>query len=101
MGFGGRRFWSCILGSVKGLFLGMLVAVATTGPIALALLPYPSLYWPFTVVGFAIAGLAFLSDPYRANLSTVWPHWSLMDFAPEGRPDRGTRPQKFRSEFLE
>ena len=35
------------------------------------------------------------------NVDTVWPYWNLMDFTPEGRPDRETPPQKFRSEFLE
>jgi predicted dithiol-disulfide oxidoreductase (DUF899 family) len=34
-------------------------------------------------------------------VDTVWPYWNLMDFTPEGRPDRDTPPQKFRSEFLE
>jgi hypothetical protein len=32
---------------------------------------------------------------------TVWPYWNLMDYTPEGRPDRLTPPQRFRSEFLE
>jgi predicted dithiol-disulfide oxidoreductase (DUF899 family) len=35
------------------------------------------------------------------HVDTVWPYWNLMDFTPEGRPDRQTPPQKFRSEFLE
>ena len=35
------------------------------------------------------------------HVDTVWPYWNLMDFTPEGRPDRMTPPQKFRSEFLE
>jgi predicted dithiol-disulfide oxidoreductase (DUF899 family) len=35
------------------------------------------------------------------HLDTVWPYWNLMDFTPEGRPDRLTPPQTFRSEFLE
>ena len=35
------------------------------------------------------------------HVDTVWPYWNLMDFTPEGRPDRDTPPQKFRSEFLE
>ena len=35
------------------------------------------------------------------HVDTVWPYWNLMDFTPEGRPDRETPPQKFRSEFLE
>ena len=35
------------------------------------------------------------------HLDTVWPYWNLMDFTPEGRPDRQTPPQRFRSEFLE
>ena len=35
------------------------------------------------------------------HVDTVWPYWNLLDFTPEGRPDRTTPPQKFRSEFLE
>jgi predicted dithiol-disulfide oxidoreductase (DUF899 family) len=35
------------------------------------------------------------------HVDTVWPYWNLMDFTPEGRPDRLTPPQKFRSRFLE
>lgn len=35
------------------------------------------------------------------HVDTVWPYWNLMDFTPEGRPDRIVPPQKFRSEFLE
>jgi predicted dithiol-disulfide oxidoreductase (DUF899 family) len=35
------------------------------------------------------------------HVDTVWPYWNLMDFTPEGRPDRSTPPQKYRSEFLE
>jgi predicted dithiol-disulfide oxidoreductase (DUF899 family) len=35
------------------------------------------------------------------HVDTVWPYWNLMDFTPEGRPDRLTPPQKFRPEFFE
>ena len=35
------------------------------------------------------------------HVDTVWPYWTLMDFTPEGRPDRDLPPQKFRSKFLE
>ncbi len=35
------------------------------------------------------------------HVDTVWPYWNLMDFTPEGRPDRLTPPQNFKSEFLE
>lgn len=35
------------------------------------------------------------------HVDTVWPYWNLFDFTPEGRPDRVTPPQRFRSEFLE
>ena len=35
------------------------------------------------------------------HLDTVWPYWNLMDFTPEGRPDRELAPQNFRSKFLE
>src|SRR5688500_1690972 len=44
----------------------------------------------------------FWASELEANhVDTVWPYWNLMDFTPEGRPDRDTPPQKFRSEFLE
>jgi predicted dithiol-disulfide oxidoreductase (DUF899 family) len=35
------------------------------------------------------------------HVDTVWPYWNLMDFTPEGRPDRVTPPQRFVSQFLE
>ncbi len=35
------------------------------------------------------------------HVDTVWPYWNLMDFTPEGRPDRQMPPQNFRSKFLE
>lgn len=35
------------------------------------------------------------------HVDTVWPYWNLLDLTPEGRPDRSTPPQQFRSEFLE
>jgi predicted dithiol-disulfide oxidoreductase (DUF899 family) len=35
------------------------------------------------------------------HVDTVWPYWNLLDFTPEGRPNRDTPPQKFRSQFLE
>jgi predicted dithiol-disulfide oxidoreductase (DUF899 family) len=35
------------------------------------------------------------------HVDTVWPYWNLMDYTPEGRPDRVVPPQKFKSEFLE
>jgi predicted dithiol-disulfide oxidoreductase (DUF899 family) len=35
------------------------------------------------------------------HVDTVWPYWNLLDFTPEGRPDRDTPPQNFRSRFLE
>jgi predicted dithiol-disulfide oxidoreductase (DUF899 family) len=35
------------------------------------------------------------------HVDTVWPYWNLMDFTPEGRPDKLTPPQNFRSRFLE
>ena len=41
------------------------------------------------------------TDSMMNHVDTVWPYWNLMDFAPKGRPDRDTPPQKFRSEFLE
>lgn len=35
------------------------------------------------------------------HVDTVWPYWNLMDFTPDGRPDRMVPPQTFRSRFLE
>jgi predicted dithiol-disulfide oxidoreductase (DUF899 family) len=35
------------------------------------------------------------------HVDTVWVYWNLMDFTPEGRPDKVTPPQNFRSQFLE
>ena len=44
----------------------------------------------------------FLGNRNDVNhVDTVWPYWNLLDFTPEGRPDRDTPPQRFRSEFLE
>lgn len=41
------------------------------------------------------------SELHGNHVDTVWPYWNLMDLTPEGRPDRMTPPQEFRSEFLE
>lgn len=35
------------------------------------------------------------------DIDMVWPYWNLMDLTPEGRPDRGSPPQDFRSRYLE
>lgn len=35
------------------------------------------------------------------HVDSVWPYWNLFDFTPEGRPNRDTPPQTFRSRFLE
>ena len=35
------------------------------------------------------------------DLDMVWPYWNLMDMTPEGRPDRHSPPQDFRSRFQE
>jgi len=35
------------------------------------------------------------------HVDTVWIYWNMMDMTPEGRPDRMTPPQNFRSRFLE
>jgi predicted dithiol-disulfide oxidoreductase (DUF899 family) len=45
--------------------------------------------------------LFWATETQSNHVDTVWPYWNLMDFTPEGRPDRLTPPQKFRSEFLE
>jgi predicted dithiol-disulfide oxidoreductase (DUF899 family) len=46
-------------------------------------------------------GKIFHSWASESNIDTVWPYWNLMDFTPEGRPDRDTPAQKFRPEFFE
>lgn len=44
----------------------------------------------------------FWATELTANhVDTVWAYWNLMDYTPEGRPNRDTPPQAFRSEFLE
>lgn len=35
------------------------------------------------------------------DIDMVWPYWNLMDLTPEGRPDRSSPPQNFRSRYLE
>ena len=45
--------------------------------------------------------LTWSTEGMMNHVDTVWPYWNLMDFTPEGRPDRETPPQRFRSEFLE
>lgn len=35
------------------------------------------------------------------SIDMVWVYWNLMDMTPEGRPDRMTPPQDFRSKYLE
>ncbi|MCR9278157.1 MAG: DUF899 family protein [Pseudomonadaceae bacterium] len=35
------------------------------------------------------------------DIDMVWPYWNLMDLTPEGRPERGSPPQDFRSRYLE
>jgi predicted dithiol-disulfide oxidoreductase (DUF899 family) len=37
----------------------------------------------------------------EGSIDTVWPYWNLMDFTPQGRPDRVVPPQNFRPEFFE
>src|SRR5262245_54619662 len=46
-------------------------------------------------------GKIFLFWSAEGSVDTVWPYWNLMDFTPEGRPNRDTPPQKFRPEFFE
>ncbi len=60
--------------------------------------------WPFLHVFKKHDGdiFHFWGTELQGNhVDTVWPYWNLMDFTPEGRPDRMNPPQKFRSEFLE
>jgi predicted dithiol-disulfide oxidoreductase (DUF899 family) len=45
--------------------------------------------------------LFWATETAENHVDAVWPYWNLMDFTPEGRPDRLTPPQRFRSEFLE
>lgn len=46
-------------------------------------------------------GRIFLFWSAEGSVDTVWPYWNLMDFTPEGRPDRLTPPQEFRPKFFE
>jgi predicted dithiol-disulfide oxidoreductase (DUF899 family) len=60
--------------------------------------------WPVMMVFKKQGGRIFLSwstEGMSNHVDTVWPYWNLFDFTPEGRPDRRTPPQRFRSEFLE
>ena len=60
--------------------------------------------WPVMLVFRKQGGRIhhFWNTELSANhVDTVWPYWNLMDYTPEGRPDRLTPPQKFKSEFLE
>ncbi len=60
--------------------------------------------WPVMHVFKRKGGKIFHSwgtESMENHLDTVWPYWNLMDYTPEGRPDRMTPPQKFRSRFLE
>ena len=59
--------------------------------------------WPVMLVFRKKEGgiFHFWSTETNSNhVDTVWPYWNLLDFTPEGRPDRTTPPQKFVSEFL-
>ena len=60
--------------------------------------------WPILHVFRKVDGdiFHFWGTELQGNhVDTVWPYWNLMDFTPEGRPDRMTPPQNFRSKFLE
>jgi predicted dithiol-disulfide oxidoreductase (DUF899 family) len=60
--------------------------------------------WPVMLTFKKHDGKIFLfwsTEGMSNHVDTVWPYWNLLDFTPEGRPDRQTPPQKFRSEFLE
>lgn len=46
-------------------------------------------------------GRIFLFWSAEGSVDTVWPYWNLMDFTPEGRPNRDVPPQNFRPEFFE
>lgn len=41
------------------------------------------------------------TEQLENHVDTVWPYWNLFDFTAQGRPDRQTPPQTFRSRFLE
>lgn len=60
--------------------------------------------WPIMHVFRKVDGdiYHFWGSELQGNhVDTVWAYWNLFDFTPEGRPDRMTPPQQFRSEFLE
>ena len=46
-------------------------------------------------------GKIFLFWSAEGSVDMVWPYWNLMDFTPEGRPDRLTPPQNFTPEYFE
>jgi predicted dithiol-disulfide oxidoreductase (DUF899 family) len=59
--------------------------------------------WPVMLVFRKKDGVIFhfwQTERMSNHVDTVWPYWNLMDFTPEGRPDRDTPPQRFVSEFL-
>ena len=59
--------------------------------------------WPVMLVFRKQGGEIFhfwSTETMSNHVDTVWPYWNLMDFTPEGRPERDTPPQKFVSEFL-
>jgi predicted dithiol-disulfide oxidoreductase (DUF899 family) len=59
--------------------------------------------WPVMLVFRKTDGeiFHFWSTETNSNhVDTVWPYWNLLDFTPQGRPDRTTPPQQFVSEFL-
>jgi predicted dithiol-disulfide oxidoreductase (DUF899 family) len=59
--------------------------------------------WPVMLVFRKKGGEIFhfwSTETISNHVDTVWPYWNLMDFTPEGRPDRPTPPQQFTSEFL-
>lgn len=60
--------------------------------------------WPVMLTFMKKDGGIFLfwaTEGMMNHVDTVWPYWNLLDFTPEGRPNRDTPPQKFRSAFLE
>jgi hypothetical protein len=65
------RAWlaACVLGAILGLFAFVVqLGSVQSGPIFLAVLPHPALYWPYPVFGLVIAALVlFLAAAIRSS----------------------------------
>jgi len=90
------------------VFIGLSAAAVGLLGLAGVHLPEWSQWLAFAVLALVTMltfrkrdGRIFLFWSAEGSVDTVWPYWNLMDFTPEGRPDRLTPPQKFTPEFFE